>query len=361
MKEITNKSIKVFAWLMISVMMLSCQRQDVLDSAQDVLNPGPNNQAAFLSFTTNGQTLSTFIHSANRQVRLEVGHGVDITRLVPEFKIPEGFTVKVNGVKQTSGSSAVDFSRPVTYEIVSQNNNDSTSWQAEVVPLNCKILIDASHDGGVWWFPQYEATGFDPNQNHQGKAFADVLRSKGFEVTELGRGRELTEEMFFGHYIVIRVGGFQPYTNNELEVYKKLLDRGMNLAFFTDHKKNDPVDELGNLLNIKFEGVANGTVKKFTSHEITNNLTSLSYIAGSVITNADQNTNIQILGWLDQNDYGDLNMNGVKDQGEPGGPPVMGILNYPNSRVFLIGDMNGLEIQPQPFINNLINWMGHCF
>jgi len=54
-------------------------------------------------------------------------------------------------------------------------------------------------------------------------------------------------------------------------------------------------------------------------------------------------------------------MNGVKDQGEPDGPPVMGVLNYPNSRVFFIGDMNGLEIQPQPFINNLINWMGHCF
>lgn len=354
MKEIINKRIKVFAWVIITLMMLSCKRQDVLD-------PGADNHAAFLSFRTNGQTLSTFIHSATRQVRLEIGHDVDITRLVPEFKIPDGYIVKVNGLKQTSGSSSVDFSRPVIYELISQSTNDSTNWEVDAVPLKCKILIDASHDGGVWWFPQYEATGFDPNQSHQGKAFADVLRSKGFEVTELGRGKELTEEMFFGHYIVIRVGGLQPYTDNEMEVYKKLLDRGMNLAFFTDHKKNDPVDELGNLLNIKFEGVANGVVNTFTPHEITDNLTSFSYIAGSVITNADQNPNIQILGRLDQNDYADLNMNGIKDPGEPTAPPVMGILNYPESRVFFIGDMNGLEIRPQPFIDNLIRWMGNCF
>ena len=355
MKEITKKHIKVFAWATITLIMLSCKRPEVLAPV-----PG-NNQAAFLSFKTNGQTLSTFIHSTNRQVRLEVGHGVDITRLVPEFKISDGYIVKVNGIKQTSGSSTVDFSRPVTYELRSQSTNDSTQWAVEAVPLKCKILIDASHDGGVWWFPQYEATGFDPSQHHQGKAFADVLRSKGFEVTELGRGKELTEEMFFGHYIVIRVSGFQPYTNKEMEVYKKLLDRGMNLVFVTDHKMHDPADELGNLLNLKFEGVANGIVNKFTPHEITDNLTSFSYIAGSVITNADQNTNIQILGRLDQNDYADLNMNGIKDQGEPTAPPVMGVLNYPKSKVFFIGDTNGLEIRPQPFIDNLISWMGHCF
>jgi len=30
----------------------------------------------------------------------------------------------------------------------------------------------------------------------------------------------------------------------------------MNLVFFTDHKKNDPKDELGELLGLEFRGVA---------------------------------------------------------------------------------------------------------
>jgi hypothetical protein len=34
-----------------------------------------------------------------------------------------------------------------------------------------RILIDASKDGGLWWFPQVHP--FDAEQYHQGKAFAD--------------------------------------------------------------------------------------------------------------------------------------------------------------------------------------------
>ncbi len=39
------------------------------------------------------------------------------------------------------------------------------------------ILIDASHDGGVWWFPQ--SGPFSPGAPHQGKALADHLRGLG--------------------------------------------------------------------------------------------------------------------------------------------------------------------------------------
>ena len=315
--------------------------------------------AIFTQFSTNGQTLTTFISSTANQVKLEVARDIDITRLVPSFDIPEGYSAFVNGNEQFSGTSQVDFSQTVTYDLVN-NHNNITSWQVSVLPLSCKILVDASHDGGVWWFPQGEDTGFDPDEPHQGQSFANVLRDKGFEVTELGRGVELTEEMFFGHYIVLRAGGLQHYTDNELEVYTKLIERGMNMVFFTDHKNNDPVDELGDLLGLDFKGVAFGTITTFGQHEITANIESIDYIAGSIIANADENPNIEVLGWLSEDDFADLNFNGVKDVDEPVAPPVMGILSYPKSRVFFIGDMNGLQIQPQPFIDNLINWMGDC-
>ncbi len=340
---------KIF-FLCLLLALLSCEKDEQDEIAQ----------AGFLSFSTTGQTLPTAINTVQQQVRFEVDHNVDVTRLIPEFDVSDGCTVYLNGIQQVSGSSTVDFSQPVEYELKNTNTH-STTWKVSAVTLSRKILIDASHDGGVWWYPLSTATGFDPKEWHQGKPFADLLREKGFEVDELGRGDELTDEMFFGYYIVIRANGFQTYTDEELKVYSRLVYRGMNMVFFTDHKKYDPVDELGNLLGLKFEGIAYGIVNNFTPHIITDYISSIDYIAGSVLTNSDKNPDIEILGWLGEDDYADLNFNGVKDDNEPSAPPVMGILNYPKSRIFFIGDMNGLEVMPQPFIDNLITWMGTGF
>ncbi|MCX6301434.1 MAG: hypothetical protein NTW82_04560 [Bacteroidia bacterium] len=328
------------------LILLSCERSEQVNYKQ----------TGFLSFNTNGQTLSTEFNDSRREVRFEVDFGVDVTRLVPDFNVPEGCSVLLNGREQVSGGSTVDFSQPVLYEIQDLESH-KTTWEVSAVQLNKKILIDASHDGGVWWFPQSPLTGFSEDQWHQGKPFADMLRSKGLEVRELGRGEELKEGMFFGSYIVIRTNGFERYTENELEIYTKLARRGMNLVFFTDHKKYDRVDELGDHLGLKFEGVAYGKVTKLTPHMITKNITSIDYIAGSVLTNLDQNPDIEVLGWLGEEEYGDLNFNGGLDENEPLAPPVMGTLKWEKSKIFFIGDMNGLEIMPQPFIDNLIEWM----
>ena len=345
-----TKLIKRIWFILFPVFLISCEKDEPA-----VQIPEP--EGGFLSFSTNGQTiLSTAINSNQKKVKLEVESDVDITKLVPQFEVPPGISVYLNGVEQVSGSSATDFSQTVTYELKDIRNRKA-EWGVTAIPVSKRIVIDASHDGGVWWYPQSEKTGFNSGKDHQGKVFADLLREKGFKVDELGRGEELKEEHFMGYYIIIRVNGFQPYTQNELDVYSKLIKRGMNLVFFTDHKRYDPKDELGDLLGIEFKGIARGTISKFNSHIITQNITSLDYIAGSVLINADQNPNIQILGWLGENDYADLNLNGIKDDGEPVASPVMGILNYPKSMIFFIGDANGLQIMPQPFINNLIDWM----
>lgn len=338
-------------WLYTALVLFACE---TTGDPSLIVQENP-----FLEFTLPGQTLPSSINEQEQKLTFEVSHKTDRTHLVPTFKIPAGHSIYVNGILQESGKSMVDFSQPVTYEVKGANNRVS-QWTVSATPLNCKILIDASHDGGVWWFPQWEGTGFDPNTAHQGQLFASKLREKGFEVSELGRGKELTDEMFFGSYIIIRVGGFEPYTKKELGVYSRLLDRGMNLVFFTDHKKNDPTDELGDLLGLNFKGVASGEIVKFTDHPITADLTSIPYIAGSVLTNLNEQPAIEILGWLNSDAYADLNFNGVQDTSEPVGPPVMGVLNYSKSKIFFIGDSNGIEIQPQPFIDNLITWMGQC-
>lgn len=335
------------------VILFSCQTDDNLNIAED-----PN--ATFQSFSANGQTLPTAISNPNNTVRLEVNQFTNISTLTPTFEVPSGYTVFANGVKQESGVSKVDFTKPVNYQL-RNTNNQSTSWIVDVDPLSCKILIDASHDGGVWWFPQSPASGFNQDRPHQGKAFADLLRQNGFIVDELGRDKELKEEMFFGYFMVIRAGGFESYSKRELGVYTNLIERGMKLVFFTDHKQNDPVDELGTHLGLDFQGSANGKVSRFIEHDITNGITNINYIAGSVLVNADKNADIVPLGFLGSDEYADLNFNNKYDSGEPLGAPVMGILKYPKSQIFFIGDMNGLQEQPQPFINNLMKWMGKCF
>ncbi|HEX5112719.1 MAG TPA: hypothetical protein VFV79_07725 [Saprospiraceae bacterium] len=325
---------------------------------KDAIEPIADPAALFLSFSSNEQTLPTAIHDVEKTVTLEVANDADLTKLVPVFEVIDGYSVLVNGTKQISGKSVVDFTSPVKYSIKNASGR-STDWQVNVVPLRCKILIDASHDGGLWWFPQSIETGFNAQAPHQGKDFSDMLKAKGFDVTELGRDHELTEELFYGSYIVIRVGGVSPYTENELAVYGNLLQRGMNLVFLTDHDAYDLTDGLGEYLGLDFEGVASGTITAFAQNDITTGMTSLDYIAGSVLENLDDHPNdIEVLAWLN---YDDLNGDGFREDNEPATDPVMGILHYPRSKVFFLGDSNGIEIQPQPFIDNLIHWMGLCF
>jgi hypothetical protein len=342
--------IRIILVLCLPVLLISCEKDE----------PDQIARAGFISFSTHGQTLPAAINTDQRQVRFEVDHDVDVTRLVPEFDVADGCTVYLNGIPQISGSSTVDFSKSVSY-VITDSKNGSVTWKASAIPLSRKILVDASHDGGVWWFPQYPGSGFDQNKFHQGQIFANHLRAKGFQVNELGRGAELTEEMFFGYYIIIRANGFEKYTDKELKVYTNLIKRGTNMVFFTDHKKYDPVDELGDQMGLKFVGAANGKITRLVPHMITDSISSIDYIAGSVLINVDINPAIEVLGSLREEDWVDLNFNGIKDANEPSGLPVMGILHYPKSNIFFIGDMNGLQVMPQPFINNLIRWMGISF
>lgn len=337
----------------ICLIVTGCD-EDVVEPEEIINSSNPS----ILSFTVKEQTLATTINATLKTIEIEVKNGTDLTNIVPEFELSEGSVALISNKVQNSGESIIDFSTNVTLN-VKNSSGQSEGWNVNISPLECKILIDASHGGGTWWYPQYDATGFDQDKPHQGKAFADHLRSKGFIVDELPRGTQLTEKLFYGYYIVIRTSGFSIYTEDELDVYKNVMSRGMNLAFFTDHKKNDRTDEFADFLGLKFEGVAIGKISKFSDHKITKNMTPFDYVAGSVLTN-EVDIDAKILGWLGESDFVDLNFNNIKDSNEPTAMPVMGILNHPTSNIFFIGDMNAFQIRPQPFVDNLIDWMGVC-
>jgi hypothetical protein len=64
-----------------------------------------------------------------------------------------------------------------------------------------------------------------------------------------------------------------------------------------------------------------------------------------------------ILGSFDSSYFLDSNLDGIYNPGELKAPPVMGKLtNYPG-KIFFLGETNGLESIPQPFTQNLVNWL----
>jgi hypothetical protein len=105
------------------------------------------------------------------------------------------------------------------------------------------VLVDASDDGGVWWFPEPQAMEFDATIDHQGKPLADLMRKRGWFVVEVGRHGKIRYEEFAGYDLVIRAGachdtqcyGFDDGTNAyeprmyesfELDAYKRFVSEG---------------------------------------------------------------------------------------------------------------------------------------
>jgi hypothetical protein len=197
-----------------------------------------------------------------------------------------------------------------------------------------RILVDASHDGGVWWFPQ--AYPFDPQTYHQGQALAEHFRGCGYTVDELGRGTVVTPSILEAYDIVIRAGKFGAYQESELEAYEGYVAREATLLLLSEFLREGYTDPLAERLGLQFRGSHTGTVTDFADHPITEGVVSVPYIAGSALLEFDP-SRVTVLGRLD-------------------GLPVMGLLHGYAAKVFFMGDNNSLETVPQPLVANLMAW-----
>ena len=66
-------------------------------------------------------------------VEVKVPAGTDLTSLVPTFTAAAAKRIQVNGVDQVSGSTAVDFSKPVVYEL--------TNWEEGNESISCTSYV----------------------------------------------------------------------------------------------------------------------------------------------------------------------------------------------------------------------------
>ena len=223
---------------------------------------------------------------------------------------------------------------------------------------NDKILVDASKDGGVWWFPQGPPS-FSDSADHQGKYLADYLRSLGYHVDELPRGAIITDELLSNYSKVIRGPAFFDYTDQELDAYKNFMNKPGAILLLQDHLSYTVNDKVAGFLGVSFKGAVSGTITNFADHDITKNVGPLPFIAGAVITNAESNPGITVLGSISKTDYLSLNSaDPFNGQTPDGDIPVMGIVtSFPETKIFFIGDSNAIEGVPQPLTQNIVNWL----
>jgi hypothetical protein len=208
------------------------------------------------------------------------------------------------------------------------------------------ILVDASRDGGVWWFPQSPSTGFSEKEDHQGKGLADHLRKLGYKVDELPRGAIITTSFLRKYSKVIRAAAFSNYSPDEITAYESFLNESSSLLLMSDHLANTVNDQLSDRLGLNFEGVHMGpAITNFQTHPVTAGVTSLPFIAGSYIRNWDP-SKIKVLGTLTV--YSGASAITVG---------AMGVVHHKSSRIFFIGDSNCIETLPEPFTSNLVNWL----
>jgi len=199
---------------------------------------------------------------------------------------------------------------------------------------------------------------FSETADHQGQVLADYLRSLGFHVDELPSGAVITDQLLEKYSRIIRVAAFFPYSGDEIDAYKNFLKRPGAILLLQDHLSYATNDRLSELLGLAFRGAVDGAITNFTTHEITAGVGNLPFIAGAVVTNSDNNPNIVVLGSLDMGSYTILNNSDPFNSGNISAAPVMGLVtNFPNTRIFFLGDGNGIEMVPQPLTQNLVNWL----
>jgi hypothetical protein len=203
---------------------------------------------------------------------------------------------------------------------------------AEPANAQVKVLVDASKDGGLWWFPQVGP--FDPTQPHQGKALGDHLRRQGKVVDVTPRTDTITCSRLSQYHLVVVSAACNRHSPAELSAYAGYLARGGRLILLGDHSCVDCA--LAQSLGVHFGGSVFGTISSFAAHPITAGVTSLPFPAGGTITAAPSTATM--LGFVD-------------------GMPAMGIMPSGAGTVFFLGETNGIQEVPQPFVDNLFGYM----
>jgi hypothetical protein len=240
-----------------------------------------------------------------------------------------------------------------------------------------RLLIDASRDGGLWWFPQGEL--LDARKFYQGKALADYLRRRPIPVDELSRGVTVTPDVLSRYNAVIRAGvcgpavdstvktgGYAignrggacfPYAEAEIAAYRRFVESGGRLLLLSSFIGPGRDDGLASSFGLRVGGISEGErrVNRFTPHPVTLKVKNIFPYIGSGILDAP--SDFTILAFASKGTFQDLNVNHQPDRGEPVGVGVWGVMNIGRGVLLFVGDTRTLELVPQPLTDKVISFL----
>lgn len=199
-----------------------------------------------------------------------------------------------------------------------------------------RVLVDASRDGGLWWYPQpFIDDVFDPDLDHQGKHLADYLKSLGMEVTELPRPFTITAELLNDYHLVVRAAAIpsNSYSQDEIAAYQQYVANGGSLILLAGSTDLDDPDSLALSFGLNLQGALTAVVDSFAKHPITSGVQPFFFSAGSVLVEDPPLETIE-LGFISSQ-------------------TAMGLLPYGFGQVFFIGDSFEVVFAQQPLTENL--------
>ncbi|GLR18803.1 M60 family metallopeptidase [Portibacter lacus] len=94
--------------------------------------PAPNTETAFLGFNIPEETELAVIDSTERTISITVSSEANLLELTPTFMLSQGASASINDVKQISGTSVVDFTNPVVYNVLAEDQIASADWTVTV-------------------------------------------------------------------------------------------------------------------------------------------------------------------------------------------------------------------------------------
>ena len=206
------------------------------------------------------------------------------------------------------------------------------------LPVPARVLVDASKDGGGWWFPQSEP--FDPSAPHQGRDLADYMRSRGLEVDELHRGAEITEELLARYHLVILPGAFSSFAPSELQAYESYIAReDTRLLIAGTVTPGVGLQAVTGLMGLELEGVPGvRTLIPLGGSPLTEGVSPQPFYYGAAISGAPSGALVP-LGHI-----------------EDGRVVWAEVISRPGGIVYF-GSLLTLEQVPQPLVSNLVDWL----
>ncbi len=110
----------------------ACDNNETSEWAGAITFMTLNNQAEMISFTAPNQVGQTTIDADAKTVNLTVTASQDITNMIATFQLSPYAKAKVGTEEQVSGQTAVDFTNPVVYNIMSEDSTINKDWTVTV-------------------------------------------------------------------------------------------------------------------------------------------------------------------------------------------------------------------------------------